>query len=205
MPQAVLFDWDNTILNNQLQINGAIKKTLASMGRDHSNHVFYSGPRIEYFQKHFGNNWQEAEKVFRKHLNDIVIQDLCLFDGIEDLLYFLKDNKVYTAVVSNKLSTSLREEVSHFQLDKFFNKIVGSGDTLFDKPSPEPLFFALRGSGIKPSRDEVFFVGDSIVDMDCAKNAGVTGIIFNNHIPEYIGNRSVQDFNELLDYFKIMK
>ncbi|MFN7095475.1 MAG: HAD hydrolase-like protein, partial [Burkholderiales bacterium] len=45
-----------------------------------------------------------------------------------------------------------------------------------------PIDLALKGSSIIPSQ-EVWFVGDSLTDMECAYNAGCTAIFYGEDEP----------------------
>jgi len=202
LPTALLFDWDNTIVDNQRFIADAVKKTLNEMGASHIPYEPYSGPRLEYFKNIFGDDCYKADTLLKKNLYATPLEGVLLFDGIIDVLDFLKQNNVYTAIVSNKLSQFLHNEIKHFKMEKWFDKIVGSGDTPFDKPSPEPLFFALKDAKIEINKKNIAFVGDSIVDMQSAENANVNGIIYSKYIKEYPNNIRVNNFNELLILFR---
>jgi phosphoglycolate phosphatase-like HAD superfamily hydrolase len=74
-------------------------------------------------------------------------------------------------VASNKLGKFSRAIFEHFQLQKYFAVIVGDGDVAQNKPDPEMIYFALDKMGLK--KEEVIFVGDSVIDIQTAKNAGM--------------------------------
>ena len=48
---------------------------------------------------------------------------------------------------------------------------VGGGDTRPLKPAPDSLLYAMERLGVTP--DEVWYVGDSVQDVQTARNAGV--------------------------------
>ena len=70
----------------------------------------------------------------------------------------------------------MRIEVTHLGWDHFFQKVVGSADAPRDKPSPAALDFTLAGTPFIP-HEEVWFVGDTWVDMACAHTTGCTGVL----------------------------
>ena len=54
--------------------------------------------------------------------------------------------------------------------------MVGALDAAKDKPAAEPVFLALEGSGLQPGPD-VWFVGDSLTDMQCAHGSGCLPVL----------------------------
>ena len=63
----------------------------------------------------------------------------------------------------------LRREVARLGWSCFFGSVVGAGDATADKPAGEPVRLALAPSGIPPG-EQVWFVGDTEIDMECAFN-----------------------------------
>jgi len=82
----------------------------------------------------------------------------------------------YLAVVSNKTGAVLRNEAAHLGWTPLFGTIVGAGDTHTDKPHRAPVELALQPAGIAPGRD-VWFVGDTAIDMECALAAGCVPVL----------------------------
>jgi phosphoglycolate phosphatase len=58
---------------------------------------------------------------------------------------------------------------------------LGATDAAFDKPDPAPVHKILADTGNAPSPN-VWFVGDSISDMQCAHNAGLTPVLYKTHL-----------------------
>ena len=74
---------------------------------------------------------------------------------------------IYLGVVSNKNGDILRKEVAHLGWEAHFGALVGAGDAARDKPACEPLEMALAPSGVACGT-EVWYVGDTGIDMECA-------------------------------------
>ena len=51
-----------------------------------------------------------------------------------------------------------------------------------DKPASEPVHLALAPSGV-PAGAEVWFVGDTAVDMECAQNSGCVAVLLGDAGP----------------------
>lgn len=97
--------------------------------------------------------------------------------GAEPLLDFLQSKSIYLALVSNEHGDILREEVQNMRWEKYFSRVVGAGDAAESKPSAAPVKLALEGSGISPG-EEVWFVGDSNIDMECAHNSQLISVLY---------------------------
>ncbi|MCG8511988.1 MAG: HAD hydrolase-like protein, partial [Rhodospirillales bacterium] len=70
----------------------------------------------------------------------------------------------------------LREEAAHMGWEPFFDRIIGAFDADRDKPAPAPVIMALGDSQIACGPD-VWFVGDTDVDMECGINAGCVPVL----------------------------
>ena len=98
------------------------------------------------------------------------------------MLRELAGQGIYLGVVSNKTGELLRREVAGLGWSELFGRIVGAGDAPADKPACEPVHLALAPSGI-PAGDEVWFVGDTAIDMECAQNSGCVAVLLAEAAP----------------------
>ncbi|WP_168464237.1 HAD family hydrolase [Wolbachia endosymbiont of Ctenocephalides felis wCfeT] len=198
---AVVFDWDNTLVDTQDNILNAIQHTIDLMGysnkiADRNSHE----SRKSYMFALFGDQWKKANQIYQKYLDNALLQNITLNEGVEEMLKTLKNHNVYLAIVSNKKNTNLCEEVAHFKLDSYFDRIVGSGDTAEDKPSATPLLFALEEFILPVNKENVFFVGDSITDIFCAQNANCLPITYGQSISGFEDLLCFQHFDKLTDF-----
>ena len=74
-------------------------------------------------------------------------------------------------MATNKFGLFSREIFKHFKMEGLFAVIVGDGDVPQNKPHPAMLNFAIESMGLK--KDEKVLVGDSVIDIQTAQNAGV--------------------------------
>lgn len=198
-PLAVVFDWDNTLVDTQDNIFNAIKHTINSMGysnksADRNSHE----SRKSYMVNLFGDQWKKANQIYQEYLDNALLQNITLNPGVEKMLQTFKSHNIY--LVSNKKNTNLRKEVTYFELDSYFERVVGSCDTAEDKPSATPLLFALEGGTLPVNRENVFFVGDSVTDALCAQNANCLSVIYGQSISGYEDSLCFQHFDELADF-----
>ena len=99
-----------------------------------------------------------------------------------DLLKDLKKQDIRVFLVSNKIGITLRKEVAKLELNEYFFSVIGSMDANQDKPDVDPVKLALQGSDIDFERDkgDVWFIGDTVSDIDCGLNCGFTPIAFDS-------------------------
>jgi phosphoglycolate phosphatase len=185
-PRAVLFDWDNTLIDSWLTIQEAMNATLRAMGHPEWS-LEETRARVrrsarEAFPVLFGNRWEEARTIFYARFRAIHLELLRTCEGAGELLRYLDERGVYLGVVSNKAGEHLRREAAHLGWHRYFRSLVGATDAARDKPAVEPVDMALAGSGI-PRGDTVWFVGDTSIDLECAHNAGVVPILVREAAP----------------------
>ncbi|MGL4426936.1 MAG: HAD family hydrolase [Alphaproteobacteria bacterium] len=183
-PKALLFDWDNTLVDTWLTCYEALNKTLLFYGHvPHTPEQFSKQPHLslrESFPSIFEDKALEAEQFFYDQVHDTHLETLRPLPGAEKLLQWALQKGVYVGVVSNKAGQLLRKEVQHLGWGKYFEKIIGSYDTEADKPSHIPLLAALQDSSLDPGH-HVWFVGDSCVDVQCAQRAGCVPVAIGDN------------------------
>ena len=175
-PLGILFDWDGTLVDTFAVIHYALNATMKDLGLPAWTHAQTHDSMTyslkENFPRVFGDDWQKARDLFYLHFNAAHLKNLVGIEGVEDTLKRLQDAGIYLAVVSNKTGKYLRAEAEELGWSQYFSKIIGASDAAKDKPAADPVYLALEGSDLVPS-DNVWFVGDTHVDMECAFNAGL--------------------------------
>lgn len=181
-PRAVLFDWDGTLVDTWKAILAAYNITRVAMGMDpwdeESARLNIRKSWRDAFPEVFGDRWQEAGEIYREQYTNISQEHIEPIRGVFEFLHDLKNSGIYVAIVSNKRGSILRGEVTYFNWDSHFSRIVGAQDAARDKPHVDPVIMALDGSGIEMGPD-VWFVGDTGLDMQTAHAGGMTGMLVN--------------------------
>lgn len=179
-PKAILFDWDNTLVDNWATIAAALNATLVAMGQEPwtlaETKLRVRESMRDSFPRMFGDRWPDARKIFYDHFVANHLQALRPMAHADAALRALADTGVYLGVVSNKRGDLLRKEAAHLGWTARFGRLVGAGDAANDKPAPDPVLLALDGTGLEPNA-AVWFIGDTAIDMECAKAAGTTGLL----------------------------
>ena len=180
-PRALLFDWDNTLVDTWSVIHHALNVTLEAMGHEpwtlEETRSRVRASARDSFPRLFGGRAEEAMEVFYDTYEREHLQRLRVLPGVGKMLAELSGrNGLYLAVVSNKKGPIMRREAAHLGWNRIFQRLVGAEDAAADKPDRAAVDLALEGSGIEAG-PAVWFVGDTDIDMHCAEAAGCTGVL----------------------------
>jgi phosphoglycolate phosphatase len=182
-PRAILFDWDNTLVNTWPTIAECYRDTFTALGLEPWTEAEVRarahGSLRDLFPTLFGARAGEAERVFYETFFRIHLERLEPLPGAAALLARACAAGCYVAVVSNKVGDNLRAELTHLGWSRWISRAVGAKDAKRDKPAPDPVFMALAGTGIAPDHG-VWMVGDTPADLKCAHAAGVLPVFFGN-------------------------
>lgn len=186
-PRALLFDWDNTLVDTWDTIHFALNTALAAMGHapwtPEETRARVRASARDSFPALFGARADEAMDIFYRAFESQHLRTLRERDGAGAMLRALAGmDPLYLAVVSNKKGHLLRREAAHIGWSDFFTRLVGANDAARDKPAVEAVDLALAESGLRPGPD-VWFVGDTDIDMTCAVAASCTPILLRPQAP----------------------
>jgi phosphoglycolate phosphatase len=179
-PSIVLFDWDNTLVENWLSVQAAFNAAMEAYGRQPLTleQVMFQARHSsrDIFPAIFGDDWEEARAIFYTHFAANHLAGLRVMPGADVLLATLREHDVPLGVVSNKKGDLLRREIAHLGWDGWFAGVVGAQDAHKDKPDPAPVLRALEIAGVAIG-PAAWLVGDTDVDMRAAIAAGCTPVL----------------------------
>jgi len=185
-PKALIFDWDNTLVDSWPVIHDALNTTYRAFGHrewtlDETRANVRESVR-DRFPKIFGDQWQAAADVFYARYEVIHADAIRPTDGAAEMLKALADTGLYLSIVSNKRGDYLRKEATALGWDRHFAAMVGALDAERDKPDPAPVHMALAPGDHKPGA-HVWFVGDADIDLTCAVNSGCIPVLVRPEAP----------------------
>lgn len=191
---AVIFDCDGVLIDSK-----KANTTYYNKLRDHVGLPPMSEEEAAYCHCH---TTQEslARIIPADRMNDVrafqrqiqykdMLPLLNRMDGVFEFLWWLRNCGFPLAINTSRMDTmDLVLEI--MDLEGFFYPVVTSSDVRRPKPHPEPMYQAMNKLGACP--EEVVFIGDSIVDQQCARAAGVRFWAYDNqtleadlHITDY--------------------
>ena len=172
----VFFDMDGTLIDSANAIASAVNEIrnelkLSPLSKEEIYKIINT-PNINWAKELYGadnfgfQSFKEGyEKYFIKHYEKSVI----LFDGVIEILKFLKDKNCFLAIATNAPQSSLSAILTKHKIMPFFNKILGVNQGIEPKPHPMMLNLLKQEAPFEKS----IFVGDSQKDKECAKNANI--------------------------------
>ncbi len=178
-PTAILFDWDNTLVDTWSLVHEALHQVFEKRGKtpwtlqEVKDRCHKSGR--EAFPLLFPDDFQSAMDDYYKFVRERHLEKLTFLPCAQTLLAFIKQSNIPMALVSNKEKELLAAEVKHLKLNELFGAVVGSGDAVRDKPDAALIYLALEQLGV-PASKNVWMIGDTIVDWQSAHAAGVSAI-----------------------------
>ena len=92
------------------------------------------------------------------------------YDGILVTLKLLSQKGYKMAVISNKIDSAVKELNRDF-FAEYIPVAIGDREGMRKKPAPDSLFEAMTLLGVQ--KEECLYIGDSDVDIETAKNAGI--------------------------------
>jgi phosphoglycolate phosphatase len=178
-PPAILFDWDNTLVDAWEGVRAALNAARGAYGLDPwDRDTLLANVRLslrDSFPKMFGEaHWENARKIFSDTYASDHLAHLRPMPGAEAAIDAAKAS--FSGVVSNKQGRFLRHEARALGWAQKFQALVGAGDAARDKPYADQILLALRAANIPPSA-AVWYVGDTGTDMEAARAAGVTAVL----------------------------
>ena len=106
------------------------------------------------------------EQMYEVHCND----NTRPYEGIVELLQSLKEEGIRCAVVSNKADYAVKA-LSDIHFRGLMEASVGEMEGIARKPAPDEVDEVLRLIGV--DRKKAVYIGDSEVDIETARNAGM--------------------------------
>lgn len=182
--KLVIFDLDGTLLDTIADLAAATNQALRHYGfPTHGEDAFrlFVGDGVnKLFERALPENVRDEEHVrfirsrFIPYYDAHNADESRPYPGIPELLRALGERGVQMAVASNKYQSAARKLVAHYFPEVRFAEVLGQREGVPAKPDPAIVFDILRTAGTSPA--EALYVGDSNVDMETARRAGVDAV-----------------------------
>ena len=177
--RAVLWDLDGTLLNTLGDLAGSVNAALAQHGMPQRTidevRAFVGNGVAKLIERAVpqGTDAETTARVlesfvahYAQHSSDTTRP----YDGVMEMLDALCARGVSMGVVSNKIDFAVKQLSAQYFGDRM-RVSVGDDPARKKKPAPDSVLEAMRQLGA--SAEETVYVGDSEVDVETARNAGL--------------------------------
>ena len=179
---AVIFDCDGVMFDSRQANINFYNHLLDQFGlppmREESTsfvHMHTADASVRHIFR--GTPYVEQAQAYRLQMNyQPFIKDLIMEPGLKTLLKALKP-RFRLAVATNRANT-IWPVLESFGLKEYFDLVISSLDVKNPKPHPDPIFKILEFFQVNPL--DALYVGDSAVDDETAKAAGVLFVSYKN-------------------------
>lgn len=177
--KAVIFDLDGTLLDTLVDLKNAVNYALRTMGMpertlDEVRRFVGNGVRLLMIRAvpdgEDNPEFEETFDVFKEYYGEHCTENTGAYQGIIPLLDELKTRGIKMAIVSNKIDFAVKELNDQY-FSGYTSAAIGEMENVARKPAPDTALKAMRELGV--TADECVYVGDSDVDIQTAKNAGI--------------------------------
>ena len=180
MTKAVIFDLDGTLADTLPDIMTAVNGVRAHYGLPSFDEKyvlkFINGDTAEFARNIEpdlpDDKIDEAIGIYKAHYSKCYLEKTHEYDGMTELLKTLRSHGIKLAVFSNKADEYVKNLAKKL-FPGIFDYALGAG-IYASKPSPDGANAILETFGV--SSHDAVFVGDSDVDINTAKNAGIRAV-----------------------------
>jgi phosphoglycolate phosphatase len=175
-----IFDLDGTLIDSKLDLAHAVNATRKHMGRDPLeyervySYVGNGAPvliRRALGDQATESEVQEALEFFLEYYREHPLDYTTLYPGVMDCIERLHAAGKHLAVLTNKPVNISRIIMEGLRASRYFFRIYGGNSFDFKKPNPIGVETLMREAGCP--RESTMMVGDSSVDIQTARKAGI--------------------------------
>lgn len=182
--RAFLFDLDGTLIDSKLDLVNSVNFMLREMQREVlplatvAGYIGHGAPRL--VADALGPDAGESDRkrgleIFLAHYEEHSLDATRAYPGVVEGLESLRELPM--AVLTNKPVKMSVEILEALGLHRYFRAVYG-GDS-FEKKKPDPAGALAILRNLSASAQESAMVGDSGVDIQTARNAGMFAIAVN--------------------------
>ena len=174
--KLIAFDWDQTLWDGWgLHVKG-VQKTAEELGfpgpTEDGIISSFSVPFSGHLENLFPHNTQEAIRRYLEFYHANVRKKARLYPGVPEMLQALRQSGYLVALFSDKANVYGDTELEQAGIPGLFAHVLFQDGGRAHKPDPEGLRRVMDALSVAP--DQVVYVGDSHVDVECARRTGAT-------------------------------
>ncbi len=212
MHRALICDLDMTLIDSRRDIASAVAHAVSSFGgrKVSGQEVFpWIGKGLRSMVCNLlpgatSVQVDEVIKEYKRYFFDHCDVETTIYPGVVKSLKVLREQGIKTGIASAKMTFMAKRVCEVFGLDSLMDHIQGTDD-FPGKPDPTVILKACQELEVTPG--EIVFIGDTVMDVLAAKQAGCVAIAVTYGIGEKEDlkkenpNRLIDDFAEIKSVF----
>jgi HAD superfamily hydrolase (TIGR01549 family) len=178
---AFVWDLDGTLLDSYEVIVSSLYRTYRELGVELKKEEILKEV-ITYSVSAFISNMEvqlgipfDAMKTRYSEISNEERLKIKPIPNAAEILEYLKQNGARHFVFTHR-GNSTEEVLKKLKLYEFFDEIITGKDGFARKPDPSAIHYLVEK--YKLNGEKTFYVGDRTIDMECANNAGIRGIMY---------------------------
>ena len=207
MKKAIIWDLDGTLLDSYDVIVESICFAFAEFGIPYNKEEIHSVAIQSSIKALFAEkerNYNVDVSLLQRRYSEISGSKYQLIKAEKqayEALQLLSEKGYEHYVFTHRGKTTI-PVLDHLHMTSYFRQIITSQHGFQRKPHPEGLLHLIEENELEPGN--TYYVGDRKLDMLCAKNAGIPGILYMPEGSFDVAGEETYVVKELLDILRIV-
>jgi 2-phosphoglycolate phosphatase len=207
--RGIIFDFDGTLIDSYEPITESLNQVREAFGKPPLALGEVKG-MVGHGLEHLieaaigADKVADGVRIFRERYATICESRTTILPQVRETLEELDRRTYQMAIATNKPSYFARDILKALDVEHLFVEVLGPNDVERPKPDPEMLEIIMSRLGL--GSDETLYVGDMPLDIEVARNAGVsvyalpTGSASRDDLLARRPDRLLHKFSDLLVY-----
>ena len=182
--KLLIYDLDGTLVDTRQDIARSANHMRVSFGLPYleSEVIWgYVGKGLlhlvaECLQTEDPKDIRRGAQIYREYYAKHMLDATTLYPGVREFLDTMKGAR--QAVITNKPEPFGSDLLHELLIYRYFFKVIGGNSGYHEKPDPSSTLDLMKMA--KADKDEVLWIGDSGVDIETARAAGVDVIVLTH-------------------------
>jgi len=177
----IIWDFDGTLFNTYPEISKVFQKALLQHNIKEDTTDILKNLHIslwhayKVYSEKYNIDLTKLQKAFSLLDEQMNPSTLKPFSNVIDIITSVKGNNY----IFTHRGLSTYKYLDYYDYTKYFSEIITREAGFKRKPDPQAIIYLIEKYNLK--REKTLYIGDRLIDIQCAKNAGIKSCYFNSH------------------------